>query len=124
MMEPTMSRSRIITEYDPPIIEDGVEIIGRFSPVHPGEILGDEFMEPLGLSAGQVAKACHVPRTRIERIVRGELGISADTALRLARFFDTAPDFWLNLQKRHEMLVARDAVGDELQKIEPLKRAA
>ncbi|MGL4637555.1 MAG: HigA family addiction module antitoxin [Beijerinckiaceae bacterium] len=119
-----MSRSRIITEYDPPIIEDGVEIIGKFSPVHPGEILEEEFMEPLGLSAGQVAKACRVPRTRIERIVRGELGISADTALRLARFFAMSPDFWLNLQKRYEMLIAKEAVGDDLLKIEPLKRAA
>jgi antitoxin HigA-1 len=119
-----MSRSRIIIEYDPPIIEDGVEITGRFSPIHPGEILEEEFMEPLGLSAGQVAKACHVPRTRIERIVRGELGISADTALRLARFFGMTPVFWLNLQKHYEMEVAKDAAGADIEKIEPLKRAA
>jgi antitoxin HigA-1 len=119
-----MSRSRIIIEYDPPITEDGVEITGRFSPIHPGEILGDEFMEPLKLSAGQIAKACNVPRTRIERIVRGELGISADTALRLGRFFNMTPTFWLNLQKHYEMEVAKDAAGADIEKIEPLKRAA
>jgi antitoxin HigA-1 len=123
-MELMMSRSRITIEYDPPIIEDGVEITGRFSPIHPGEILEEEFMEPLGLTAGQISKACHVPRTRIERIVRGELGISGDTALRLARFFNMTPDFWLNLQKRYEMLVAKDAAGADIEKIEPLKRAA
>jgi antitoxin HigA-1 len=123
-MERMMSKSQIITEYTLQKIEDDVEIVATYSPIHPGEILASEFMEPLGLSAGQVAKACLVPRTRIERIVRAELGISADTALRLARLFDIAPEFWLNLQKRYEMLVAQATISDALQRISPVNKAA
>ncbi len=69
-------------------------------PIHPGEILREEFLTPLDLSAGALAKALGVPRTRIERIVKGQMGISADTALRLAKYFDTTPNVWLNLQWR------------------------
>jgi antitoxin HigA-1 len=123
-MERTMSRSRIITEYDPPRIVDGVEVEALFSPLHPGEMLDEEFMKPLGLSAGQVAKACNVPRTRIERIVRGELGISADTALRLARLFDMTPEFWMNLQKHFELETAKLELADTIDAIKPLDRAA
>jgi addiction module HigA family antidote len=74
-------------------------------PIHPGEILRDEFLSPLALSAGALARALGVPRTRIERIVRGQMGISADTALRLAKYFDTTPNVWLNLQTSYELAV-------------------
>jgi antitoxin HigA-1 len=119
-----MSRSQIITEYNPSIIVDGIEVVAQFSPVHPGEVLEEEFMKPLALTAGQVAKACDVPRTRIERIVRGELGISADTALRLGRFFSISPDFWMNFQKHYELETARLTLSGKIDKITPLNTAA
>ncbi|WP_264830789.1 HigA family addiction module antitoxin, partial [Klebsiella aerogenes] len=74
----------------------------------------------LGLSAGAVAKACGVPRTRIERIMREEMGVTADTALRRGRYFLTSPDLWLNLQQRFELETARAAVGAEVEAIEPV----
>lgn len=94
------------------------------SPIHAGEILREEFIVPLKLSAGRVAKACGVPRTRIERIVREELGISGDTALRLARYFGTSPEFWVNLQARYEVSAAQQNVGDALLNIKPFEQAA
>ncbi|WP_462120173.1 HigA family addiction module antitoxin [Methylorubrum extorquens] len=93
-------------------------------PVHPGEILREEFMTPLGLSAGQVAKALDLPRSRIERIVRQEIGISTDTALRLARFFRTTPDVWMNLQARFERETLLAEIGPELERIQPVSEAA
>ncbi len=94
-----------------------IEIVTTLPPMHPGEMLREEFMLPLGLTPGKIARACHVPRTRIERIVREELGISADTALRLARFFATTPEFWMNLQKRYELLIAEQHSTDEIANI-------
>ena len=76
-------------------------------PIHPGEILRTEFMEPLGLSAGKVAKALGIPRTRIERLVHEATGLTADTAARLGRYFGTGADFWLTLRGSYEMSVAR-----------------
>ena len=90
------------------------EIVATLSPMHPGEMLREEFMVPLGLTPGKITRACHVPRTRIERIVREELGISADTALRLGRFFGTTPEFWMNLQKRYELQTAEQQARDDL----------
>lgn len=90
------------------------DIIATLPPMHPGEMLREEFMLPLGLTPGKIARACLVPRTRIERIIREELGISADTALRLARFFNTTPEFWMNLQKRYELLTAELQAHDDL----------
>ncbi|TGE00997.1 HigA family addiction module antitoxin [Methylobacterium nonmethylotrophicum] len=81
---------------------DKADTVTDLPPVHPGEILREEFMAPLGLTAGTVARAIHLPRSRIERIVRQEIGISTDTALRLARDFRTSHLFWLNLQTRFE----------------------
>lgn len=95
------------------------EIIATLPPLHPGEVLREEFIEPLGLSAGKVAKACGVPRTRVERIVREELGISGDTAIRLARFFKTSREFWLNLQARYELEMAEKNAGFEIAAITP-----
>lgn len=71
-------------------------------PIHPGEMLREEFMKPLGLSAGKLAKALGVPRTRIERLSREETGMSVDTAMRLARYFGMSDAFWINMQTRYE----------------------
>jgi addiction module HigA family antidote len=76
------------------------------APIHPGEILQTEFLDELKLSAYALAKALHVPVNRITGIVKGERAITADTALRLARFFDTTPEFWLNLQSHYELEIA------------------
>ena len=89
----------------------------RLPPLHPGEVLREEFMEPLGLSAYAVARACRIPRTRIERIAREETGVTADTALRLGKFFGTTPEFWLNLQCRFEIETAMSEIEDELSQI-------
>ena len=94
--------------------------IGMLAPMHPGEVLREEFMEPLGLSAGKIAKAANVPRTRIERIVREEIGITADTAVRLGKVFATTPEFWMNLPARHDLLVAQAALAGELEGIRVL----
>ncbi|MEH3117123.1 MAG: HigA family addiction module antitoxin [Methylorubrum populi] len=94
------------------------------SPIHPGEILRGEYLVPLNLSAGAVARACGVPRTRIERIATGETGISTDTALRLGRYFGTTPAFWLNLQRQYEIGVLDREIGAEIAQITPLEREA
>ncbi|GJD32828.1 Antitoxin HigA-1 [Methylobacterium adhaesivum] len=93
-------------------------------PMHPGEVLREEFMIPLNLTAYAIAKACRVPRTRIERIAREEIGITADTALRLGRFFGMDPQVWVNLQSRFDLLMARNVMGAEVDAIQPLEREA
>lgn len=92
-------------------------------PVHPGEILYEEFMRPLDLSSNALARAIGVTPARVNEIVSGKRGISADSALRLARFFGTSVDVWMNLQHRYDVECARDALGDALQKIQPLRAA-
>jgi len=101
-----------------------MKIIKTLPPMHPGEMLREEFLKPLRLTPYAVAKACGIPRTRIERIAREELGITADTALRLARLFATSAEFWLNLQTRYDMLTAQRAIAKELKRITPLSREA
>jgi addiction module HigA family antidote len=92
-------------------------------PVHPGEILMLEYLEPLGVTQHHVAVAIGVPPRRINEIVHGKRGITADTALRLARYFGTSERFWLNLQSRYELEVERDRLGGTLDQIEPLATA-
>jgi len=75
----------------------------KLPPLHPGEVLREEFMEPLGLTAYTLAERLDVPRTRLERIAREEMGVTVDTALRLGAYFHTTPEFWLNLQTRFEI---------------------
>ena len=82
--------------------------------LHPGQVLREEFLLPKGLSAYALAEHCHVPRTRIERIAAEEVGITADTALRLAAALGTTPQFWLDLQSRYEIEKTRDEIGAEL----------
>ncbi|WP_112309724.1 HigA family addiction module antitoxin [Pseudogemmobacter bohemicus] len=86
-------------------------------PVHPGEILKHEFLDELGISAGKLAKHIHVPRTRIERLVKEETPVTTDTAARLARAFNTTPEFWLNLQMAYDLLADRP---DDVAEIAPL----
>lgn len=86
-------------------------------PVHPGEFLREEYLVPLGMSAGALAKELHVPRTRIERIVKEEIGVTPDTALRLAKFFDTTPQFWMNFQTAWELAAQASAKKAEIAEI-------
>ncbi|TAN06046.1 MAG: addiction module antidote protein, HigA family [Rhodanobacteraceae bacterium] len=83
-------------------------------PVHPGEILREDYLAELGMSANALANALKVPAPRINDIVRERRGISADTALRLARYFDTTPQFWLNLQTAYDLRIAEAAVGKKI----------
>ena len=83
----------------------------RHSPVHPGEILREEFLEPLGISMYRLAKDTGMPADRVGRLVRGTRAFSADTALRLAAYFKTTAEFWMNLQARYDLEVARDSRG-------------
>ncbi len=92
-------------------------------PVHPGEILYEEFLQPLSLSQYQLAKEINVPPRRINEIVHGQRRITADTALRLARFFGTSERFWLNLQARYDLEIEKDRLGDTLDEIRPLSAA-
>ena len=88
----------------------------KLAPVHPGEVLLEEFLKPLALSQYRLAKALSVPPRRINEIVQGKRAISADTALRLARYFQTTDRFWLNLQARFDLEVERDRLGTRLQR--------
>jgi addiction module HigA family antidote len=97
--------------------------MAKLAPLHPGEVLREEFMEPLGITAYALAKACQIERPRLERIVRELQGISADTALRLAKYFGTTPEFWMNLQSRYELEEARNEIGEDLEEIEAPKSA-
>jgi addiction module HigA family antidote len=88
--------------------------------MHPGEVLREEFLLPLGLSAGALAKACGVPRTRIERIANEETAVTADTALRLGKALGTSAQLWLNLQNEFDMRTAKSLIGKDLDKISPV----
>jgi len=89
-------------------------------PVHPGEYLREELLEPLGLSAYTLAAKLGVPRTRIERLVREETSVTPDTALRLGRFFSMTPDFWISLQGLYDLTRAEAQANEALQAIEPI----
>ncbi len=91
------------------------------TPIHPGEILADE-LEEIGITAAELAKRIGVPNNRLYAIIEGKRSITADTALRLGRFFNTGPEFWLNLQKAYELDKAREEIGDSLGTIEPYQR--
>ena len=93
------------------------------TPIHPGEILMEEFLEPLAVSQNRLAVAIGVPPRRINEIVHGKRRISADTALRLGRYFATDPQFWINLQARYDLEVEEDALGHSLDSIQPLRTA-
>lgn len=91
----------------------------KLPPIHPGEILREEFMKPLGLSSNALARALDVTPARINEIVREQRGISADTALRLARYFGTDVQSWMNLQTHYDVQCAEEAAGRAIKKIAP-----
>ncbi|MFM7045359.1 MAG: HigA family addiction module antitoxin [Ilumatobacteraceae bacterium] len=90
------------------------------TPIHPGEVLLADFLEPLGVTQHRLAVSIGVPPRRINEIVHGKRGISADTSLRLARYFGTSDRFWLNLQSRYDLEIERDQIGPALDAITPL----
>ena len=91
------------------------------APVHPGEILLEDFLKPYDLTAYAAAQRLRIPRTRIERLTRCATPVTVDTALRLARLFDTSPHFWMALQSRYDLAIAEQATA-ELDAIEPIER--
>lgn len=96
----------------------------RHHPIHPGEILREEFLIPLGLSMYRLAKETGMPADRVGRLVKGTRSFTADTALRLSRYFGTTPEFWLNLQVRHDLEVASDRSGSSIhRRVKPFQAA-
>lgn len=97
----------------------------RMRPIHPGEILREEYLAPLDLSAHALAMALHVPAPRINDVVREKRSITVDTALRLARYFNTTAQFWMNLQSSYDLKVAEREVGDKIEsEVRPIQIAA
>ncbi|GAA4284179.1 HigA family addiction module antitoxin [Brevibacterium daeguense] len=95
----------------------------KISPIHPGEVLMEDFIEGFGITQNKLAVSIGVPPRRINEIVHGKRGITADTALRLGKYFGTSAEFWINLQSHYELDLAEDRVGDEIAAITPLKVA-
>jgi addiction module HigA family antidote len=96
----------------------------RLPPIHPGEVLREEFLVPMQLTPYALAQACGVPRTRIERLAREETPVTADTALRLACYFGTSAEFWMGMQAQYDLERAQDAAAAALRKIKPRQRDA
>lgn len=95
----------------------------RIPPIHPGEVLMKDFIEGFGITQHKLAVSIRVPPRRINEIVHGKRGISADTALRLSKYFGTSAEFWINLQSRYELDRAEDRAGDQIAEIVPLQAA-
>ena len=95
----------------------------KIPPIHPGEILMEEFLVPMGVTQNRLAVSIGVPPRRINEIVHGKRRITADTALRLGRFYSMSAQFWINLQVRYDLEVEMDALGDSLDSIQPLRTA-
>ena len=100
----------------PTITRDGMMAKKTMDPIHPGEILMEEFLEPLGISQYRLAKDISVSPRRINEIVHGKRSITADTALRLAKFFGTSERFWLNLQVRYDLEIEKDRLSGVLER--------
>jgi len=92
----------------------------RIAPIHPGEILQEDFLIPMNISAYKLAKETFIDQTRISEIIRGKRSISMDTALRLAKFFGTSPEFWVNIQTQYDMENKKEELAPELLKIRTL----
>ncbi len=97
--------------------------MATIAPIHPGEVLLEEFLDPMGVTQHRLAVSIGVPPRRINEIVHGKRRITADTALRLARYFGTTDRFWLNLQTRYDLEVEKHHLGDRLEAIRPLESA-
>lgn len=102
-----VSRSQITTK-------EGVSMVEKIDPVHPGQVLLEEFLKPWGMSQNQLAILMGVNVSRVNEIIRGRRGVTGDTALRLARVCNTSPEFWLNLQALYDLETAREELGDRL----------
>ncbi|QDE40130.1 HigA family addiction module antidote protein [Luteibacter pinisoli] len=111
MATSTPSKSSITTR--------GALVTERLPPIHPGEILREDYMRPMGLSANALALAIGVTAARVNELVNGKRGLTADTALRLARYFGTDPRSWMNLQLNYELELAERRIGDALENIRP-----
>ncbi|MFT3944726.1 MAG: HigA family addiction module antitoxin [Ancrocorticia sp.] len=98
-------------------------MINKIDPIHPGEILMEDFIKGFGITQNKLAVSIGVPPRRINEIVHGKRGISADTAIRLARYFGTSEEFWMNLQSYYELRVQRQALKEQIKAIEPLAAA-
>jgi addiction module HigA family antidote len=96
----------------------------KMAPVHPGEVLLEEFLDPMEITQYRLAKAISVPARRINEIVLGKRAVTADTALRLARYFGTSERFWMNLQARYDLEVEKDRLGSRLDREVEIRRAA
>jgi len=97
-------------------------MVKKLKPMHPGEVLREEFLLPLRMSAGALANACGLPRTRIERIASEQSGITADTALRLAKALGTTAQLWLNLQMDYDIQIARRDLGKALDRVRAVNK--
>lgn len=97
--------------------------MAKLAPIHPGEVLMEEFIEPLGITQNRLAVSIGVPPRRINEIVHGQRRITAGTALRLGRYFGTSAQFWINLQTHYDLEVERDTLGNALDAIRPLQSA-
>jgi antitoxin HigA-1 len=89
----------------------------KLKPVHPGEVLLEEFLKPMGLSQNRLALDIRVPARRINELVHGRRRVTADTALRLAKYFNTSPQFWLGLQMDYDLDIAEDTLGDQIERV-------
>ncbi len=96
----------------------------KLAPIHPGEILFEEFMKPLGVTQNALGIAAGVPVTRIHEIVHGRRAITPDTALRLGRFLGTGPEVWLNLQQEYDLRILKSQLAEELNSIKPVRAGA
>ena len=97
------------------------EVANRLPPIHPGEILREDVLKPLGLTAHGLARELRVPATRISEILHGRRAITADTALRLARYLGTSPQFWMNLQTSHDLKVTERSRGKQIRREVPAR---
>jgi len=98
--------------------------MNRMRPIHPGEILREEYLVPLGMSANALAQAIGVPANRVSAILAGRRSVTADSAIRLARAFGTSPEFWLNLQSAHDLRVAQEQDSASIRAVRPIVRAS
>lgn len=96
----------------------------KLKPIHPGEVLAEEFLNHLQITQYRLAKDIHVPARRINEIVLGKRAISADTALRLSKYFGNSAEFWLNLQARYDLEVQKEAISEELKKLVKVHKQA
>ena len=95
----------------------------KIAPIHPGEILQEDFLTPMNISAYRLAKETYMDQTRVSEILKGRRSVTIDTALRLSKFFGTSPEFWINIQTQYDMEMKEAELAEELSKIHPISKA-